>query len=118
MAFQEHWAEIDGFRIRYMEAGDGPILVHLHGAGGMRLNASHDLLSQRFRVSVFEMPGFGEIENQRTQTMPELAATMASVCRAIGLDRYNLMGTSFGGKVALWLAAQSPQFACFPANPR
>jgi pimeloyl-ACP methyl ester carboxylesterase len=109
VAFQEGQVETDGFRIRYMAAGDGPVLVHLHGAGGMRLNPSHDLLSQRFRVIAFEMPGFGEVENQRTQTMQELAATMASACRAIGIDRCGLLGTSFGGKVALWIAAQDPK---------
>jgi pimeloyl-ACP methyl ester carboxylesterase len=108
VAFQERWVEADGFRIRYMEAGDGPPLVHLHGAGGMRLNAAHDLLARQFRVIVFEMPGFGTVENERTQSMPELAKTMAAAVDALGLQRINLMGTSFGGKVALWLAVQRP----------
>jgi 2-hydroxy-6-oxonona-2,4-dienedioate hydrolase/4,5:9,10-diseco-3-hydroxy-5,9,17-trioxoandrosta-1(10),2-diene-4-oate hydrolase len=92
-----------------MEAGEGPALVHLHGAGGMRLNPSHDLLARRFRVIVFEMPGFGTVENERTQTMPELAATMAAAVESLGLGRTNLMGTSFGGKVALWFAVQRPE---------
>jgi len=109
VAFQERWIEADGFRILYMEAGEGPPLVHLHGAGGMRLNAAHELFSRHFRVIVFEMPGFGTIENERTQTMPELANTMAAAAQALGLDRFNLMGTSFGGKVALWLAIQRPE---------
>jgi pimeloyl-ACP methyl ester carboxylesterase len=109
MAFHEGWVEADGFRIRFMEAGDGPPLVHLHGAGGVHLTPAHDLLSQTYRVIVFEMPGLGASpENARTQTMPDLAATMAKAAQAIGLDRFNLMGTSFGGKVALWLAAQQP----------
>jgi pimeloyl-ACP methyl ester carboxylesterase len=109
VAFREGWVEADGFQIRFMEAGDGPPLVHLHGAGGLRLTPAHDLLSRSFRVIVFEMPGFGASpENTRTQTMPEIAATMAKAAGAAGLDRFNLMGTSFGGKVALWLAAQQP----------
>ena len=37
-AFREGFVEADGFRIRYAEAGDGPPLVHLHGAGGLRLS--------------------------------------------------------------------------------
>jgi pimeloyl-ACP methyl ester carboxylesterase len=109
VAFQERWVEADGFRIRVMEAGEGPPLLHLHGAGGMRLNAAHELFSHHFRVIVFEMPGFGTVENERTQTMPELADTMAAAARALGLDRFNLMGTSFGGKVALWLAVRRPE---------
>jgi pimeloyl-ACP methyl ester carboxylesterase len=109
MAFQERWVEADGFRIRYLEAGEGPPLVHLHGAGGLRLTPAHDLLSLRFRVIVFEMPGFGATsENTRTQSMPEMAATMATAAAAIGLQRFAVMGTSFGGKVALWMAVQQP----------
>ena len=108
-AFREGWVEADGFRIRFMEAGNGPPLVHLHGAGGLCLTPAHDLLSKKFRVIAFEMPGFGaSVENLRTQSMQQMATTMAQAARAVGLDRFNLMGTSFGGKVALWLAAQQP----------
>ena len=35
--FREGHVEADGFRIRFMAAGEGPPLVHLHGAGGLRL---------------------------------------------------------------------------------
>ena len=81
--------------------GDGPPLVHLHGAGGLRLSPAHDLLARQFRVIAFEMPGFGESpENTRTQSMAELAMTMAHAADALGLDRFNLWGTSFGGKTA------------------
>jgi len=109
-AFREGFVEADGFHIRYMEAGDGPALIHLHGAGGLRLTPAHDLLARQFRVIAFEMPGFGASpENTHTQTMPELAATMGVATDRLGLDRYNLMGTSFGGKTALWLALQQPE---------
>ena len=109
-AFREGFVEADGFRIRYMEAGDGPALIHLHGAGGLRLTPAHDLLAKQFRVVAFEMPGFGAApENTHTQSMPELAATMGAAAGKLGLDRYNLMGTSFGGKTALWLALQQPE---------
>lgn len=108
--FHEHHVEADGFRIRYMEAGDGEPLVHLHGAGGLRLNPAHELLAQRYRVIAFEMPGFGaSAENTRTRNQAELAATMATAAADLGLDRFNLMGTSFGGKTALFLAAQAPE---------
>jgi pimeloyl-ACP methyl ester carboxylesterase len=109
-AFREGHVEADGFRIRYMTAGEGPALVHLHGAGGLRLTRGHYLLSASFRVVAFEMPGFGgSPENERTRDMAELAATMAAAAAALGFDQFNLMGTSFGGKTALWLAAQEPE---------
>ena len=109
-AFREHHVEADGFRIRYMEAGQGAALLHLHGAGGLRMSPAHDLLSRQFRVIAFEMPGFGKSEeNTRSRDMPALAATMAKAVANLGIDRFNLMGTSFGGKTALWLAVQHPE---------
>ena len=108
-AFREGTVAADGFRIRYREAGEGSPLVHLHGAGGLRWTPAHELLARRFRVIAFEMPGFGASpENTRTRDMPELAATMGKAAGELGLDSFALMGTSFGGKAALWLAAQEP----------
>ena len=108
--FREGFVEADEFRIRYMESGQGPALVHLHGAGGLRLSPAHDLLANQFHVVAFEMPGFGaSAENTKTQSMPELAKTMAAATAKLGLDRYNLMGTSFGSKTALWMALQQPE---------
>ena len=37
--FSEGFVEADGFHIRYCEVGRGAPLVHLHGAGGLRLNS-------------------------------------------------------------------------------
>jgi pimeloyl-ACP methyl ester carboxylesterase len=106
--FREGHVEADGFRIRYLEAGHGPPLVHLHGAGGLQLTPAHDLLARHVRVVAFEMPGFGQSpENTRTRTMPELAATMTAAIDALGVDTFDLMGSSFGGKTALWLALQA-----------
>lgn len=109
--FEEGYVETDGFRIRYMEAGKGTPLVHLHGAGGLRsLTPAHDMLSRQFRVIAFEMPGFGHSpENTRTQNMAELASTMGRAIENLGVNSFNLTGTSFGGKTALWLAVQQPQ---------
>ena len=108
--FHEHHVEADGFRIRYVEGGDGPALVHLHGAGGLRLNPAHALLARHFRVIAFEMPGFGSSpENTRTADQAELARTMAAAAQALGLDRFNLMATSFGARTALYLSAQQPE---------
>jgi pimeloyl-ACP methyl ester carboxylesterase len=108
--FSEGYVEAAGFRIRYMEAGHGTPLIHLHGAGGLRLTPAHDLLSRQFRVVAFEMPGFGQSPaNSRTRTMPELASTMAEAIAKLDVESFNLMGTSFGGKTALWLTLEQPE---------
>jgi pimeloyl-ACP methyl ester carboxylesterase len=109
VAFREGLVEADGFAIRYMEAGEGPPLVHLHGGCGMRLARAHDMLSERFRVIAFEMPGFSRSPaNTRTTTGCELAATIARAVGVLGIERFNLLAASFGGRIALWIAVQQP----------
>jgi pimeloyl-ACP methyl ester carboxylesterase len=108
--FTERYVEADPFRIRYREAGQGEPLVCLHGAGGLRLSPAHVLLAQQYRVILFEVPGFGQSPaNERSQSMAELAQTLAQAIANLGLERFNLMGNSFGGALALWLAIQYPE---------
>jgi pimeloyl-ACP methyl ester carboxylesterase len=110
MSFVERFVDVDGFRIRFMEAGEGPPLIHLHGAGGLHLTPAHALLSRGRRVIAFEMPGFGDsAENTRSVGMEALASTMAAAVGALGIEVFDLVGSSFGGKVALWLAVQHPE---------
>src|SRR3954469_20163013 len=100
-SFREGFVEADGFHIRYWEFGAGPVLVHLHGAGGPRLQRAHELLAEKHRVIVFEMPGFGvSPENARSTSIEDLASTMAHAIGALGIERCTLIGTSFGGKVS------------------
>ncbi len=107
--FVEGFVDADGFRIRYMEAGEGPALVMLPGSAGLELSIAAELLSNDFRVVVFDPPGWGTSpENTRTKSLRELAVTMAAAIDALGLKRYNLVGTSMGGTVALWVAALYP----------
>jgi hypothetical protein len=40
-AFVERFVVADGFRIRYLEAGQGEPLVWLHSAGGPNLSRAH-----------------------------------------------------------------------------
>jgi pimeloyl-ACP methyl ester carboxylesterase len=111
-AFIEERVEADGFDIRYAEAGNGPPLVCFHGAGGLRISPGHELLARHHRVIAFEAPGFGDSAvNERTQTMAELAATMGAAIDALGVEQFNLWGTSFGGRLALFLAVGLPDRA-------
>jgi pimeloyl-ACP methyl ester carboxylesterase len=107
--FREGFVEADGFRVRYLEAGEGEPLVVLHGGGGLRHYTSHDMLAETRRVILIEEPGFGtSAPNERTQSMAELANTVATAVANLGIETYDLWGTSFGGKLALWLAVQHP----------
>jgi len=108
--FEEKFIEADGFNVRYMEAGSGPVIVSLHGANGFRLSRTHDMLAEHHRVIVIEAPGFGKsAENTRAQNMEDLASTILAAIHALDLKNINIMGMSFGGKVALTCAILKPE---------
>ena len=109
-AFVERFVEADGFRIRYLEGGEGDPLVMLHGGGGLdtEFDESHEMLARGFRVIALEMPGWGETPNDRTQSFHELARTIVAAVDAIGLTRFRLFATSIGTAVSLWIAVDHP----------
>src|SRR4051794_41841348 len=102
VAFEERYVEADGFRIRYLEAGQGEPLVWMHGAGGLRRSRAQDLLAAHYRVILFEVPGFGQSPvNERSTGIPDVARTMARAADALDLGQYNLLGHSLRGRVAI-----------------
>ena len=108
--FSESHVETDGFSIRVLEKGSGEPLVFFHTARGVRLTPAHARLAQSRRVIAVEAPGFGRSPvNDRTRDLAELAQTMIAAAAALGLQRFDLMGHSFGAKLALWAAVQSPE---------
>jgi pimeloyl-ACP methyl ester carboxylesterase len=107
--FRENFVEVDGFRIRYLEAGNGQPVIVLHGAGGPDVGEAEALLAEQYRVIAVEMPGFGSSPaNERTKSPREMARTVALAAAQLQLDRYSLIGASFGGRVATWLSLDYP----------
>ncbi|HZV50518.1 MAG TPA: alpha/beta fold hydrolase [Candidatus Dormibacteraeota bacterium] len=110
VTFAERLVAAEGVRVRYLEAGVGDPLVVLHGAGGLRLGPAHHLLAARRRVIAIEIPGFGaSVADHGAASLRELALTVATAIERLDLGRFDLMGHSFGGKLALWLAVERPE---------
>jgi pimeloyl-ACP methyl ester carboxylesterase len=108
-SFEEKYVDADGFCVRYLEAGSGPPLVHIHSAGGLRITRSHELLAQQHRVIALEVPGYtAGAPNERSNSIAELGGTMIEAIHAVGVDHFNLWGTSFGGALAFWTACADP----------
>ena len=109
--FKEDHVEADGFRIRYWESGPpqpaGSVVMLESMTWG--LSKLRDALVQKYRVITLELPGFGEsLANTRSQSVQELANTVAQACAQVVPENYTLIGTSFGANVALWQTLQSP----------
>jgi pimeloyl-ACP methyl ester carboxylesterase len=105
--FTEGFVEAAGFHVRYLSAGEGPAVVYLPGAGGAVMTYALDALAERYRVIVVEYPGWGTQPND-VADFDGLAAQIADIATALGLDRFHLMGTSFGGACALHFVAAHP----------
>ncbi|HEX3803904.1 MAG TPA: alpha/beta hydrolase [Solirubrobacteraceae bacterium] len=99
----------DGATYRYWEVGEGEPLVIFHGGGGLDLAPAYAALGRGARVLCFELPGFGVgSPDPGLETYREIANLMFSVVSSLLGERFSLLGVSFGGAIAAWLAAQSP----------
>jgi pimeloyl-ACP methyl ester carboxylesterase len=108
--FERRSVSAGGFEITYWEAGSGSPLVVLHGAGGPNIVPAYGRIAESARVIYLQIPGFGSSPvNEETQTLEQLAEAITAACDAIGLDSFALLGTSFGGATACWLAALHPE---------
>ncbi len=103
----------NGLDIYYEIHGDGPPLLNIGGTGGdlRRMPASANPLTRSFTVLSYDQRCLGQTTggDDRQPTMADYADDAAALITAIGWDRAHVVGTSFGGMVALNLAVRHPQ---------
>ena len=105
-----------GLRLHYIEQGDGEPLVLLHGNSGMIQDFTSSGLveraAQKYRVIVFDRPGFGYSDRpRRTIWTPEAQAdVLHEALERIGISRATVLGHSWGASVAVALALKYPAF--------
>jgi pimeloyl-ACP methyl ester carboxylesterase len=109
-----NFIEVDGVRLHYIERGEGPCLVLLHGNGtmiqDMILSGVVDLAAQKFRVIVFDRPGYGYSGRPRNHIW---AARAQAALIHVALERLEVrrpivLGHSWGAFVALALGIDFP----------
>jgi pimeloyl-ACP methyl ester carboxylesterase len=105
----------NGIRTNYLEAGEGPPVVLVHGSGpGVTAYANWRLtmpgVSQHLRVLAPDMVGFGFTERPAgvRYDMDTWSAHLLGFLDALGIERTSLVGNSFGGGLALRFAARHP----------
>ncbi|HEV7158467.1 MAG TPA: alpha/beta hydrolase [Caulobacteraceae bacterium] len=97
-------------RVRYLEGGEGPPLLYLHGAGGvMPADPLLGELSRTHHVYAPYLPGYGDSEEcARLRDMLDFTLHTADVAAALGLKDPLLVGHSMGGMIAAEMAAIAP----------
>ncbi|TAN22948.1 MAG: alpha/beta hydrolase [Acidobacteria bacterium] len=86
-------------------------VVMLHGLLGTSSQwaACASLLAPEYRCWALELPGIGASARPRDLSLQGLTAWLEAACGALPLgERFTLMGSSWGGAVALDFAARSP----------
>lgn len=109
MPFTSHTAALPSGPVTYWEAGAGRPLLYLHAAGGHQVTAPLEALARTHRVVAPVFPGFdGTPFHPGVATMEQLADLAARFHDTLIGPRADVMSQSFGGLVALWLAAKYP----------
>ena len=109
------FVEVDCVRLHYIEKGRGRPLVMLHGNSSMaadfELSGLVDMAAARYRVIVFDRPGYGYSERpeDRCWTATEQARLFSQAFAAVGAERPLVLGHSWGAMVAVALGLDFPE---------
>ncbi len=103
-----------GDRWSYMEAGraGAPVIVLLHGVGANSMHWRYQLagLSDSFRVVAWNAPGYilSDAFKAEWPTCQDYSDALSDFLAALKLDRVNIVGNSFGSRVAQCFAIHQP----------
>lgn len=103
--------KVDGLDVHYFTAGQGDPLVVLHGGGGDARTWLNNIaaLSENYKVYAPDLPGYGGSQPLAGHYfIPELAKFVDGFSDNLRLERFNLVGHSLGGGIALNYALESP----------
>ena len=106
--------QVDDVKLHYVERGEGPPVVLLHGnavsLADFEASGLIDRLAATHRVIAFDRPGFGHSERPRDRlwTPTEQARLLHVALAQLGVERPVLVGHSMGTLVALAMALDHP----------
>jgi 4,5:9,10-diseco-3-hydroxy-5,9,17-trioxoandrosta-1(10),2-diene-4-oate hydrolase len=111
---QDKYVDVDGLRIRTIEAGQGPVALLFHGAS---LGSSADVFIRNmgplakagFRAIAFDQPGFGLSDVPADHSVAYRRKMVPKMLDAMGLKKVALVAHSQAGGMAVQLALQEPE---------
>jgi pimeloyl-ACP methyl ester carboxylesterase len=103
---------IHGHRVAYRQAGEGPVLVLVHGITSSSTTWERVIvpLSRRFTVIAPDLLGHGQSAKPRGDySLGAYASGVRDLLVSLGHERATFVGHSLGGGVAMQLAYQFPE---------
>jgi 4,5:9,10-diseco-3-hydroxy-5,9,17-trioxoandrosta-1(10),2-diene-4-oate hydrolase len=124
------FVQVGDLRIHYHEAGEGPVLLAIHGGapgayGWGNFGPNLPALADRFRTLIVDLPGFGKsdkpvIEGGRYTFYAEAFEQMLD---ALAIEHCHIIGLATGAATGLMMALRQPKrvnrmvLASPPAGP-
>jgi pimeloyl-ACP methyl ester carboxylesterase len=102
-----------GTNIHYAQAGEGPVVLLVHGLGTSSVTWGHNiepLADAGYTVLALDLPGYGKSDKPRRLSYgPEAGARLIhDFLNALEVDRVSLVGNSAGGLIAGLFALDHP----------
>jgi pimeloyl-ACP methyl ester carboxylesterase len=108
---EHRYADVNGFRMHYAEAGSGEPVMLVHGWPQHWWAWRHVIppLAERYRVIVPDLRGYGWSEVPDSgYDKPQFAADLVSLMDALGIEKVKYAGYDWGGAAAYILATDHP----------
>ncbi len=109
-----HYAVNNGVRIHYVSAGQGPLVVFIHGFPDYWYSWRQQMegLKDRYRVVAMDQRGYNQSDKPQgvaVYAMPNLIGDVAAVIRHAGAQSATVVGHDWGGIVAWQFAFARPE---------
>ena len=107
--WEEHWLDLAGGRMRYLQAGSGRPLILVHGLMGYAFSWRFSIPALAPHATVYAIDNLGAGLSTAPKgmncTMQATAERVLQFADAMGITDFDLLGTSHGGAVAMMAAA-------------
>jgi pimeloyl-ACP methyl ester carboxylesterase len=111
---QVSFADVDGIRTRYLHTGTGHPLFLIHGVGVSAdcFVRNIDALGEEFAVYAPDMLGHGftdAVDYRGDSPQPRIVRHLGRLAELLGLERYSVLGSSFGALIAALMYFERPE---------
>ena len=111
---EEGFVDSAGVKLHYVTAGNGPLVVMLHGFPDFSYTWRDQIpaLSKHFQVVAIDMRGYNKSdqpEGVENYTLDKLAGDVSAVLRHFQREKATIVGHDWGGAVAWAFAMQYPE---------
>jgi haloalkane dehalogenase len=111
--FASHFADVGGAEVHYIDEGEGPVFLCLHGNPTWSFLYRHIVrgLRDQFRCIAVDYPGFGlsTAPVGYRYTIAEHARVVEAFVEHLDLREVTLMVQDWGGPIGFWVATRHPE---------